>query len=218
MPLETACLLSCGVSTGWGSAVNHADVYPGDTVIVMGIGGVGIHAVQGAAHAGAANVIAVDPVEMKWQTALQVGATHGVSSIDEANELARELTRGVGADATVVTVGVVLPEHVGQALAGVHKGGTVVITGVANAAENTAMVNLFDLTLSQKRIQGALFGGCSMSADIPWQLDLYRSGHLKLDELITTRYSLDDINQGYADMHAGKNIRGVIDFTLGAAS
>lgn len=210
--LEKVCLLSCGVGTGWGSAVNHAQIYPGDTVIVMGVGGIGINAVQGAAHVGASHVIAVDPVRLKLDVALKLGATHGVTSIEEGDELARELTGGVGADSAIVTVGVVTGEHVGQAFRSVRKGGTVVVTGVANAAEVGAAISIFELTLFQKRIQGSLFGGCSPSVDIPLLLDLYLRGNLKLDELITSTYKLDDINQGYADMREGRNIRGVIEY------
>lgn len=210
--LETACLLSCGIGTGWGSAVNLANVYPGETVVVMGVGGIGINAVQGAAFAGAANVIAVDPVEMKRETALGLGATHAAASMEEGTEIAAELTGGVGADSAIVTVGVVNAQYVGEAAKAVRKAGTVVVTGVANAAEVGIDVSLFELTLFQKRIQGSLFGGCSPHVDIPWLLDLYRGGHLKLDELITKSYSLDEVNQGYADMEAGHNVRGIIEF------
>jgi NDMA-dependent alcohol dehydrogenase len=210
--LETVCLLSCGVGTGWGSAVNLANIYPGETVMVIGVGGIGSNAVQGAAYTGAGNVIAVDPVELKRTNALTLGATHAVASIEEGAELARELTGGLGADSAIVTIGVVTGKHVGEATRAVRKAGTVVVTGVANAAETGADVSLFELTLFQKRIQGSLFGGCSPSVDIPWLLDLYRSGDLKLDELITSKYGLDEINQGYADMEAGNNIRGVITY------
>jgi S-(hydroxymethyl)glutathione dehydrogenase/alcohol dehydrogenase len=212
IPLETVCLLSCGVGTGWGSAVNLANFYPGETVIVMGVGGIGINAVQGAAYAGAGNVIAVDPVELKRETALKLGATHAVASMEEATELAGELTGGLGADASIVTVGVVNARHVGEAAKATRKAGTIVVTGVANAAEVGIDVSLFELTLFQKRIQGSLFGGSSPSVDIPWLLGLYQSGDLKLDEIITRSYTLDQVNEGYADMEAGKNVRGIVKF------
>jgi S-(hydroxymethyl)glutathione dehydrogenase/alcohol dehydrogenase len=210
LPLDKAVLTGCGVGTGWGSAVNSAAVAVGDTVIVMGIGGIGINAVQGAAHAGAANVIAVDPVAFKRGKALDLGATHAFSTIEEADNFAKSVTNGQGADSAIVTIGVVQPHHVAEAFAAIRKGGTVVVTGLGKTGEIGIPVALSELTLFQKRIQGSLFGASSPSWDIPRQLGLYRAGKLKLDELITQTYTLDQINQGYEDMHDGKNIRGVI--------
>ena len=209
-PLQTLCLLGCGVGTGWGSAVNSAGLYPGDTAIVMGAGGVGINAVQGARHAGAATIIAVDPVEFKRASALQFGATHAVASIAEAAELARSLTSGQGADAAIVTVGVTTPRHVADAFAAIRKAGTVVVTGVGDPAARNLPISILELTLFQKRLQGALFGASNPTVDIPWLIDLYSRGMLKLDELITARYRLDQVAQGYDDLHAGKNIRGIV--------
>jgi NDMA-dependent alcohol dehydrogenase len=210
LPLDKVCLLGCGVGTGWGSAVNSAGVGPGDTVIIMGIGGIGINAVQGAALAGASNVVAVDPVELKREKALQLGATHAFANIAEADEFAKSVTNGQGADAAIVTVGVTAGEHVGQAFGAIRKAGTVVVTGIGNMEEVGIPVALSELTLFQKRIQGALFGASNPSYDILRQAQMYRDGKIKLDELITATYSLDQIAQGYEDMHAGKNIRGVI--------
>jgi len=209
LPLEKACLVGCGVGTGWGSVVNAAEARPGQTIIIMGIGGIGINAVQGASHVGATHVIAVDPVEFKRETALSLGATHAFATMDEAADFARSVTNGQGADSAVVTTGVLKTEHVAQAFSAIRKAGTVVVTGIGKVDEEVR-VPAFELTLFQKRVQGALFGASSPSRDIPWMLQLYQSGKLRLDELITTTYKLDDINQGYADMHAGKNIRGVI--------
>lgn len=212
LPLDKVCLLGCGVGTGWGSAVNSAQVRPGDTVIVMGVGGIGINAVQGAAHAGASNVIAVDPVELKREKALQLGATHAFSGIAEADEFAKSVTNGQGADSVIVTIGVVKGEHVGQAFAATRKAGTVVVTGLGDITEVGIPVPLGELTLFQKRIQGSLFGASSPSSDILRQAQMYRDGKLKLDELVTATYSLDEVAKGYEDMHAGKNIRGVVLF------
>ena len=212
IPLTVACLTGCGVGTGWGSAVNSADIVVGDTVIVMGIGGIGINAVQGARHAGAATIIAVDPVAFKREKAQEMGATHAFESIEEAADVARSFTNGQGADAAIVTVGVTTGEHIAQAFAAIRKGGTTVVTGVGSNTEVGIPVSPFELTLTQKRLQGALFGGCSPSIDILRQLDMYRSGLLKLDELVTTTYTLDEVAKGYEDMHAGKNIRGVVLF------
>ncbi|GAA4535905.1 NDMA-dependent alcohol dehydrogenase [Pseudonocardia xishanensis] len=214
IPLEVACLVGCGVGTGWGSAVNSGGVQPGHTTIVMGVGGIGINAVQGAAHAGATSVIAVDPVAFKREKAQELGATHAVATMEEATELAKELTNGQGADQTIVTVGVIKPEHAGQAMASIRKAGTVVITALGNIADPTPIpVSLADVTLFQKRLQGSLFGASNPNWDIQRQLDLYRAGVLKLDELVTKTYTLDEVAQGYQDMHDGKNIRGVIRFS-----
>ena len=210
IPLDKACLVGCGVGTGWGSAVNAAQVQPGHTVIVMGIGGIGINAVQGAAHAGASNIIAVDPVAFKREKAQELGATHAVESMDEATELAKQFTNGQGADSAIVTVGITKPEHVAQAFAAIRKAGTAVVTGLGDMTEANLPIAISELTLFQKRLQGAMFGMSNPNWDILRQLQLYRDGQLKLDELITKTYSLDEIAQGYQDMHDGKNIRGVI--------
>ncbi|MEJ2890305.1 NDMA-dependent alcohol dehydrogenase [Actinomycetospora aeridis] len=210
IPLEKACLIGCAVSTGWGSAVNSADVRPGDTVIVMGVGGIGASAIQGAAHGGAGTIIAVDPVALKREKALEFGATHTAASIEEATELAKQGTNGQGADAAIITVGVLEPEHIGQALAAIRRAGTVVVTAVGQHAVSQTPLELFDLTLSQKRIQGSLFGSTNGGWDVPRLLGLYRAGKLKLDEMVTRTYALDDIAQGYRDLHAGLNVRGVV--------
>ncbi len=213
IPLDVACLVGCGVGTGWGSAVNAGGVQPGNTTIVMGTGGIGINAVQGAAHAGAANIIAVDPVAFKREKAQELGATHAVETMEEATEIAKQFTNGQGADQTIVTVGVIKPEHLGQAMASIRKAGTVVVTALGNIADTTPVpISLADVTLFQKRIQGAMFGMSNPNWDILRQLELYRNGMLKLDELVTKTYRLDDIQQGYQDMHDGKNIRGVIKY------
>jgi NDMA-dependent alcohol dehydrogenase len=213
IPLDKACLVGCGVGTGWGSAVNSAEVRPGHTVIIMGIGGIGINAVQGAAHAGASNVIAVDPVAFKREKAQELGATHAVETMEEATELAKQFTNGQGADSAIVTVGVTKPEHVALAFASIRKAGTTVVTGLGNIHEVGLPIAISDLTLSQKRLQGALFGASNPNWDILRQLQLYREGVLKLDELVTRTYSLDEVAQGYQDMHDGKNIRGVIVYS-----
>lgn len=209
--LDKAVLLGCGVGTGWGSAVNSAEVRPGQTIIVMGVGGVGIHAVQGAAHAGAGNVIAVDPVELKRETAMQLGATHAFGDIDEAAEFARSVTFGQGADAAIITVGVLKSEHILQAFRAIRKAGTVVMTGVGNFRERIDLP-AWEMIAFQKRLQGSLFGASNPNADIPWLLDMYRTGQLRLDEVITAEYELDDINLGYEHMREGVNMRGIIRY------
>jgi S-(hydroxymethyl)glutathione dehydrogenase/alcohol dehydrogenase len=200
------------VPTGWGSAVNGAQVQPGQIIIVMGVGGVGINAVQGAAHAGATRVIAVDPVRLKRETALTVGATDAVESIDEAAELARTLTNGQGADASIITVGVLSADHIGQAFESVRKGGTVVVTSAGRMHDVGIPISPFMLTMYQKRIQGCLYGMMSPSSAVPRFLGMYEQGQLKLDELVSRTYPIEEINSGYDDMYAGINIRGLIEF------
>jgi Zn-dependent alcohol dehydrogenase len=190
--------------------VNAGGVRPGDTTVVYGIGGVGINAVQGAAFAGARYVVAVDPLEFKREHAMEFGATHTAADAAAAQELVTELTRGVGADQALITVGVVTEEVVAAAFAAVRKRGTVVLTGLAGPDKRTIQLPGFELTLFEKRIQGALFGSGNPFDTIPRLLELYRAGQLKLDELITTRYRLDDVNQGYRDMLDGRNIRGLM--------
>jgi S-(hydroxymethyl)glutathione dehydrogenase/alcohol dehydrogenase len=212
--LKTAALLGCGVPTGWGSAVKGGQIQPGDAVIVMGVGGIGINAVQGAVHAGAVHVIGVDPSPFKREFALKLGATAAVETMDEAIDLLRAVTNGQGADSVIVTVGVVTGGHLAQAFHAIRKGGTVVSTAVANHAEVGIPVSLNELTLWQKRFQGSLYGLLSPWEDVPRLLRLYETGHLKLDELVTRTYSLDEITQGYADLRAGINIRGLIEYDM----
>ena len=176
----------------------------------MGIGGIGINAVQGAAHAGASHVIAVDPVAFKREKAMELGATHAFETIEEAADFARSVTNGQGADKALVTVGVLKGEHVAQAFDAIGKGGRVVITGLGDLTDVGIPINPSMLALFTKEIRGALFGDQNPSSDMLKMLRLYQEGNIKLDELITARYKLDDINKGYEDLHAGKNIRGVI--------
>jgi alcohol dehydrogenase (nicotinoprotein) len=210
LPLEAVALLSCGVPTGWGTAVNAGAIRAGDTTVIYGIGGVGINAVQGASFAGARNVVAVDPVPLKLEAASRLGATHTAATAEEAQQIVTEITRGVGADQSLVTVGLVTEEIIAAAFAAIRKGGTVVVTGLAGPSKKTIHVPGFELTLWEKQLKGALFGGGNPFEEIPRMLDLYRAGRLKLDELVTTRYPLEEVNQGYQDMLAGRNIRGLI--------
>src|SRR6201994_1400860 len=212
LPLETVALAGCGVPTGWGTAVNAGGVRPGDTTVIYGIGGVGINAVQGAAFAGARNVIAVDPLEFKRETALKLGATHAFASAAEAAEKGGELTWGQMADQALVTVGTVEEDVVTDAFNVIGKGGTVVITGLANPEKLTVHVSGGIMTLFEKTIKGTLFGSANPQYDIVKLLRLYDAGQLKLDELVTTRYTLDQVNEGYQDLRDGKNIRGVITY------
>ena len=211
IPLEVACLTGCSVGTGWGSSVTAAKVEPGETVIIMGIGGIGANAVQGAAYAGASHVIAVDPVAFKREKAQEFGATETFENIEEAADFARSVTNGQGADKAIVTVGVTTGQHVAQAFSAIRKAGVVIVTGLGDITDQTGIpISVGELTLFAKEIKGAMFGDSNPHTDILKVLRLYQEGHIKLDELVTKRYTLDEVNQGYEDMHSGKNIRGVI--------
>jgi S-(hydroxymethyl)glutathione dehydrogenase / alcohol dehydrogenase len=213
IPFDVACIVGCGVTTGYGSATKSAQVKPGDDVAVVGVGGVGMSALQGAVAAGARYVVAVDPVESKRTAALKFGATHAYATIEEAGAGAAEITAGRMCNKVIVTVGEVDGRDLEKWVAITAKGGTCVLTAVGSLADNTATLSLSMLTLMQKSLQGNIFGGGNPQYDIPLLLSMYELGKLNIDDMITQVYSLDDINQGYRDMLDGKNIRGVIRYT-----
>jgi S-(hydroxymethyl)glutathione dehydrogenase/alcohol dehydrogenase len=212
IPFEAASLVSCGVATGWGSATVAAGTQSGDTVVVIGTGGVGMNAVQGARAVGANFVVAVDPVEFKRDSAKIFGATHSSPSAAEAIALVREITRGVMADRVVLTPGVLHADLIPLAMMMTRKGGTCVLTAVAPMNELMVPLVLTDMVYMAKQLKGALYGGLNPRADIPRLLSMYQAGVVKLDELVTRRYSLDEINEAFADMRDGKNLRGIIEF------
>jgi len=212
LPLDVAALMACSVPTGWGSAVNAGPVRQGDVVVVVGTGGVGANAVQGAAMAGAQHVVAVDPVEFRREFARTVGATHAVASTDEAAGLARELSRGTGADVVILATGTTSPEITGGAYRCLGKGGTLVLTGLADSTMATTVALPGNITtVYEQRVQGALYGMCNAYRDIPRLLRMYEEGKLELDSLITKRYSLEQVNEGYQDQRDGTVIRGVLE-------
>jgi alcohol dehydrogenase (nicotinoprotein) len=210
LPLETVSLAGCAVPAGWGTAVNAGGVRPGDTTVIYGIGGTGINAVQGAASVSARHIVGVDPVASKREAAIRFGATHTAADASAAQQIITELTHGVGADQALVTVGTVTEEVISAAFTAIRRGGTVVVTGISAPGRNTIQLPGFDLTSMEKRIVGSVFGSGNPFDTIPQMLDLYRSGHLKLDELISARYRLEDIARGYRDMQEGRNLRGII--------
>ena len=212
LPLDVACLLGCGVITGWGAVTYTGEARAGDTVVVVGIGGIGINAVQGAAAVGAEYVVVVDPVEFKREQALKFGATHAVASSQEAVALLTDLTQGRMAQVCVNTMGIGEGDQIAASLAMVGKRGRVVVTNLHRATEMQVAMSALDLTLFEKQVRGSLFGSSNPRADIPRMLELYRGGNLKLDELRTRTYTLDEINTGYDDMRNGRNLRGVISF------
>ena len=214
LPLVPMALLSCAVPTGYGSAAHRANVHGGDTVVVIGVGGIGTAAVQGARIRGAASIVAVDPVEFKRNSARQFGATHSAATAEEALELVGDLTRGVMADGVILAPSLVTEANVGSALALTRKGGTCVLTGMTLPTTSSIDLNLQDFILMNKNLCGTVFGSCNPGSDIATLAGLYESGQLQLDEMITKCYPLDEINDAYADLLDGQLIRGVIDFGI----
>jgi NDMA-dependent alcohol dehydrogenase len=212
IPLEKAALVGCGVTTGWGSAVNAADVRAGETVVVVGLGGIGMNAVQGARLAGADKIVAVDPLENKRKSAATFGATHTVASMEEALFLVGDLTRGAMADKAILTVSVAYGDLIAPLLNLTKKAGRAVVTAVAPISQTDVKLDLFMFAMMRKELVGCIFGNANPRRDIPRILNLYMDGKVLLDELVTNTYSLGDINQGYEDMRNGTNIRGVLTF------
>jgi S-(hydroxymethyl)glutathione dehydrogenase/alcohol dehydrogenase len=210
IPLDRACLLGCGVVTGWGSSVYAAEVAPGDVVAVVGVGGLGTAAVQGARLAGARQIWAIDPVEFKREKAMEFGATHTAPSLAEALPLIQDASRGKMANKVVMTMGVGDGSLLASALAITAKRGRVVVTNIHPLLETSAAVSLLDLTLMEKQVVGSIFGSANPRTAIPKLLELYGAGQLDLDGMVTRTYPLEGINDGYQDMRDGKNIRGVL--------
>jgi NDMA-dependent alcohol dehydrogenase len=210
MPLDRAALLACGVITGLGAVVNTARVEPGSSVVVIGTGGIGLNAVQGALLAGAHPIIAIDILDMKLSAALTFGATHTVNARQpDAGKAVRKLTSGRGADYVFVTVG--SAAAVAQGLKMVRWAGTLVIVGMPEEGA-TVPLPVTDLVWKGWRILGSRMGSTRLSVDIPRLVELYRHGRLKLDELITARYSLDQINEAIEALETGEVRRNVIIF------
>jgi S-(hydroxymethyl)glutathione dehydrogenase/alcohol dehydrogenase len=210
IPLELACLVGCGVTTGWGSSVYAADVQPGDNVAVIGVGGIGTAAIQGARLAGAERIFAIDPVELKRTLAPKFGATHTYPSVEEAFEAIQAETWGRMCDKVICAMGVGKGSLMAPIMALTAKHGRVVVTNIHPMSEMEVNLNLCDLTLMEKQIVGTIFGSANIRYDIPHLLHLYRLGQLDLEGMVTNRYKLGDINQGYQDMRDGKNIRGIL--------
>lgn len=210
--LEAASLVSCGVTTGFGSGSVAAGTQVGDTVVVIGVGGIGMNAVQGAKAAGAKHIIAVDPNDFKRDAAPTFGATHSAVDAGTALELVKDLTWGVMADRVVLTPGVVPPDMIMIAMMLLRKGGTCVVTGMAKVTDMMVPLILPDMVSSCKTLKGVLYGEMNPREAMPRLLSMYEAGNLKLDELVTRKYKLDDINEAMRDLRAGNNIRGVIEF------
>ncbi len=207
--MDAASLLACGVITGIGAVVNAAALRPGQDAVIIGAGGVGLNAVQGARIAGARRIIAVDMSAEKLATAKEFGATDGVLATEkEPWKVARDLM-GRGADAVFVTVGAIpafdtAPNYLA-------KGGRVIMVGMPHSGAMSTYEPVMIAALGQGLI-GSKMGDAVIKRDIPWMVDMYQQGRLKLDELISGRWSLDQINDAIADTKSGSARRNVIMF------
>ncbi len=211
IPLTSAALVSCGVSTGWGSAVERGGTRAGDVVVVVGVGGLGVGAVQGARLAGASSIIAVDPSEYRRKRSLDFGATHTAASMADAMPVVRDLTWGQGADRVVMTPSLLRSDLLQEGLDLTGKGGTLVATAMAPAGQKHAAIDLSNLAMYSKEIKGAIFGCLNPRESVPRLLSLYKQGLLLLDEMVTV-YPLSGINDAFQDMREGRNVRGVVTF------
>lgn len=209
LPLTSAALLACGVITGVGAVVNTAKVPPGSSVAVIGVGGVGLNAVQGARIAGARSIIAVDLLENKLAAARTFGATDTVNATEhEPVETVRARNGGRGIDYVFVTVG--SSRAVGQGFDMIRPGGMVVVVGLPPASATVALnVHHF---WAERHVVGSPMGSTRLNVDVPWLVELYRQGRLKLDELVTRCYPLEEINEAIEAMERGEALRNVIVF------
>ena len=177
---------------------------------MIGVGGIGASAIQGARLAGAEMIFAIDPVELKRTLAPTFGATHSAASVDEAFELIQQETWGRMCDKVICAMGIGQGSMMDSILGLTAKRGRVVVTNIHPMGEMDVTMSLMYLTILEKQVVGSIFGSANIHSDIPKLLKLYREGQLDLDSMITTTYKLGDINQGYQDMRDGKNIRGVL--------
>ncbi len=209
VPLDKACLVGCGVMTGVGAAINTARVRPGETVAVIGCGGVGLNVIQGAVLCGAGQIIAVDMVDEKLRLATQFGATHTVNAKDNADVpgAIRELTHGVGADYAFEVIG--SPAVINQAFMAVRRGGKVIVVGVPGFGTDLTLPGAA-LPLEEKWVIGSLYGSANMRRDMPKLIDLYMQKKLKIDELISRRIKIDEINTALDALEKGEGARSVI--------
>lgn len=207
LPLDVACVIGCAVQTGVGAAMNTAPVQPGDSVLVLGAGGIGISIVQGAAISGASTIIVSDPSEARREQALQFGATHVIDPT-EADVVAETMSRTtIGADLAFDAVG--SAALIETAMAAVRNGGTTVMVGAA-PVEEQVQVHAALAMFTEKRLVGSLLGSCWAPRDIPRLTALWRAGRLDLDRMVTSRRPLEEVEAGIEDLEAGRGLRTVL--------
>jgi S-(hydroxymethyl)glutathione dehydrogenase / alcohol dehydrogenase len=208
MPMDSACLLSCGFTTGFGAVVNRAQVKPYSSAVVIGAGGVGISSIQGALFAGANPIIAVDILDSKLKTARDFGATHTINSrSQDVKEKVWQLTSGRGADYVFMTVG--SADALKQSIDLIGQRGTVVAVGVVG---EPIALNPGEFVIFEKALIGTKGGSINPRVELPELISLYKSGRIKLDEMITGRYPLDRVNEAIASVVKGEALRNVIVF------
>lgn len=209
MPMPAASLVACGVITGIGAVVNAAKLRAGQDVVVIGAGGVGLNAIQGARIAGARRIVAVDMTEEKLAIAKEFGATDGVLATDAKPWRAAKRAIGRGADAVIVTVGAI-PAY-DQAPNYLAYGGQVIMVGMPHLGAMATYEPVMLAAVGQG-MKGSKMGDVVIARDIPWMLDMYKQGRLKLDELVSRKWKLDQINEAIADTKTGSAKRNVIVF------
>jgi len=209
MALDAASILSCGVITGVGAVVNTAGLRPGQSAVVIGAGGVGLNAIQGARIAGASRIVAVDMTTEKLEAAREFGATDGVLATGAKPWNAAKKILGRGADFVFVTVGAIPAFDTATRYLGT--GGRMVMVGMPHSGQKTTYEPVIVAAVAQGMI-GSKMGDVVLARDIPWMIDLYRQGRLKLDELVSGRWRLEQINEAIADTRSGAARRNVIVF------
>lgn len=207
--VKIAALVGCAVATGVGAAMYSAGISAGESVAVFGAGGIGLNIIQGAQLCGAHPIIAIDASESKLALAKQFGATHARRSDETTVDQIRALTGGRGVDRAFEAVGI--PELQERAFAATRPGGTLTLVGTAPDGSRTNLAGAI-VTREEKVVRGCSYGSVNPQRDIPLLLDLYSAGKLKLEQLITRRYPLDQINEAYADLLSGELARGIIVF------
>lgn len=210
VPLDVACVIGCAVQTGVGAVFNTARVEPGATVLVMGLGGIGLSIVQGAVLAGAARIIAADPLPARREVAARFGATDVLDPKDTDVVARTQALTGVGADYAFDAVG--RAALIQDGVRATRNGGTTVCVGAAPLEDAIAIAPAALFTVSEKKLLGCALGGCNSVRDIPRLLDLWRAGLLDLPALITSRRPLAEINEGFEDLRRSRGIRTVVEF------
>jgi S-(hydroxymethyl)glutathione dehydrogenase / alcohol dehydrogenase len=213
VPFTSAALIGCGVLTGFGAAANTADIARGDTVAVIGCGGVGLNAIQGAKWKGAERIIAVDRFDSKLDMAKQFGATDLVNA-GNGDPVAHvhELTGGRGVDVSFEVIG--LKDTVQQAFAMARRGGQAIIVGVPKMEQIMEIPIAMELLVNEKQVRGSWYGSSDVQRDVPRLVALYKDGTLKLDELVSRTIGLEGINDAFGAMEAGEVARSVVDYGI----
>jgi len=209
IPLDVVCVIGCAVQTGVGAVLNTAAVEPGSSVLVMGLGGIGQAVVQGARIAGATVIVASDPVEGRREAATGFGATHVVDpGAEDLQEAVADITVGAGVDYAFEAAGV--SALVAEGLNATRVGGTTVLVGAPGVEQAAQIDSVAMFVTLQKRLVGSLLGGCRPDRDIPLLIDLWRSGRLDLESMVSHRVGLDDIEQGFDRLFAADGLRTVV--------